>query len=399
MASDLTSYLASRYLVAESKPSKKRKRKHNTSNTDGLLITDDDEFGWNKRLGGGKDDEDEDAGGSAAIAGTSAEFRKSKKSNWKTLGGGAGDGGGSSGDGGPATAPRRPTANDDAAVAAAAEADAIISAAAAETAAAQAAEDEAPVVAGVDGRAAGDGEETGRAAAPVLMGDGTHAGLQSAASVMAQLEKRRREEREQYERERQERRARRRQQQQTQTQTQKDDTATGERSDEEEEVVYRDATGRRVDVTLRRQEMRQAALEAEQKERAAKEALKGDVQRERARQRREQLADAALIPLARGADDTEMNRELKEQARWNDPMAPFLREKKPAGGGGSGPKGGNTTGRPVYRGPAPSNRYGIRPGYRWDGVDRSIGFEAERFKAINRRERNRGLEYEWQMDE
>ncbi|KAK4134403.1 hypothetical protein BT67DRAFT_456310 [Trichocladium antarcticum] len=54
---------------------------------------------------------------------------------------------------------------------------------------------------------------------------------------------------------------------------------------------------------------------------------------------------------------------------------------------------------PVYKGPAAPNRYGIRPGYRWDGVDRGTGFEGERFKAINRRERNKGLDYAWQMDE
>lgn len=32
---------------------------------------------------------------------------------------------------------------------------------------------------------------------------------------------------------------------------------------------------------------------------------------------------------------------------------------------------------------APVNRYNIRPGRHWDGVDRSNGFEQEMFKSLN----------------
>jgi pre-mRNA-splicing factor CWC26 len=335
MTSDLNSYLASRYLVADSKPSKKRKRKNKEA--DGLLIKEDDATPWSKVGRDGDDDQDELA--PVAVAGTSAEFRKAKKSSWTTIGGRA----------------RAPSKHDvDHADAAAA--DAVLAAAAAENEASRQADDELPVV---------EGDEN-----VVKMSDGTHAGLQSAEAVVAQLKKHQRLERENFER--------------------------GRKNAKEEEVAYRDATGRRVDITMRRAEARRAGDAQAEKERQVKEALEGDVQREEARQHREQLEDAKFMTVARHADDEDLNQELKAKQRWNDPMVQFLgagkqystqKEKK------------HSKGRPVYAGAAPPNRYGIKPGYRWDGVDRGTGFEAERFKAINRRDRNKDLEFSWQMDE
>ncbi|KFH42088.1 Pre-mRNA-splicing factor-like protein [Hapsidospora chrysogenum ATCC 11550] len=322
MPSDKADYLASRYLVADPKPTKKRKRKQ-AAPAGGLLITDDDDSGWGKPSGQQNDDED----GPVTVSGSSAEFRKAKKNNWKSVG--------------------QDTAKDERAAA-----DAILASAAAENDAIKQQEDEMPVV------------EDGGA---VKMSDGTHAGLQSAAAVSAQLKRRQREEREDFERHRKNTKA--------------------------EETVYRDATGRRIDISMKRAEARKAAAEAEEKERRAKEDPKGEVQKEEARKRREQLEDAKLMKFARTADDEEMNEELKEQQRWNDPMMQFMSEKKQSS------RKGKSKRRPVYNGAAPPNRYGIKPGYRWDGVDRSNGFEGERFRAINRREMSKGLSYSWQMDE
>ncbi|KAF5709256.1 pre-mrna-splicing factor cwc26 [Fusarium mundagurra] len=334
MPSDLSAYLASKYLVADPKPAKKRKRKRGADANNGLLITDDDDSGWGN-TNTQQDDEGIDA--PVTVSGRSAEFRRTKKSNWKSVGGDA-------------------TSKDDSAAAAAA--DAILASAAAEQNAARDEDEDMPII-----------EDDGSA---VKMSDGTHAGLQSAATVSAQLKRRQKEEREEFER---------------------------HRKSKEEETIYRDATGRRIDISMKRAEARraaaEAAAEAEGKERLAKEALKGDIQLEEARKRREKLQDAKLMSFARTADDEEMNQELKEQERWNDPMMQFMAERKQTGTGQSK----RSKRKSVYAGAAPPNRYAIKPGYRWDGVDRGNGFEAERFKALNRRERNKGLEYSWQMDE
>jgi pre-mRNA-splicing factor CWC26 len=331
MPSDLSSYLASRYLVADPKPSSKKRKRKQAAADQGLLITDDADSAWGTN--NAKNDDNED--GPLMVSGsTTAEFRKAKKNNWKNLSAGKG-------------------ADDSA------SADAILASAAAETkAAGGSADDDVPVV-----------EED---PSVVKMSDGTHAGLQTAASVAAQLERRNREERADFERHR--------------------------KTAKEEETVYRDATGRRIDVSMKRAEARKAAAEADEKERLRKEELKGEVQQEEARKRREALDDAKLMKVARGIDDVDMNAELKEQERWNDPMQQFLSEKKDGGGGGAG-KARAKKGKPVYNGAAPPNRYGIKPGYRWDGVDRGNGFEAERFRALNRREMTKDLSYSWQMDE
>ncbi|KAI1633154.1 Pre-mRNA-splicing factor of RES complex-domain-containing protein [Biscogniauxia mediterranea] len=358
MPSDLSSYLATRYLIADPKPSKKRKRSKNPdAGGGGLIIADDDgETGWSRRGHGRDDDDDNEDGVPATVAGTSAEFRKAKKSGWKVVGAPA-----PSSSSTPASAPPP----DDASRAA----DQIVASAAAERSTASA-DDASPAL--------------------VLMSDGTHAGLQSGAAVSQQLSRRRDAERAEYERE-----ARSQKQQQ--------------------ETVYRDATGRRVDVAMKRAELRREAEAARAKQEQERRALRGDAQVAEARARREALGDAALMGVARGADDEDMNRELRGKVRWGDTMAQFIgasnssgkevtiaaggKKKKSGGGGGGGGSSGAKGRRPTYQGAWAPNRYQIPPGYRWDGVDRSNGFEAERFKAINRRERNKGLEYTWQMDD
>jgi pre-mRNA-splicing factor CWC26 len=198
------------------------------------------------------------------------------------------------------------------------------------------------------------------------MESGAHAGLQTAAQVDAQMARRKAAEHKKWEKD------------------------VGGAGMAEQETIYRDASGRIINVAMKRAEARQKAEEEQRKKAEAEEALKGDVQRAQKDQRKQDLADAKYLSVARYADDSELNEEQKEQDRWNDPAAQFLTKKTSKK---------SVSGKPIYQGSAPPNRYGIRPGHRWDGVDRGNGFEKEYFASRNRKKAVKDLQYQWQLDE
>lgn len=336
-SSSLADYLAKNYLTADpvpERPKKKRKKtKQQPSDADsGLIIADDDPPDLRTATTTtGHEDEDSPY----VVNANSAEFRRAKKSSWKTVGG--------------------PTSSSSDQAAA----DAILASAAAESAARRDAneDEDAPAIADAE-------EDQGP-----RMESGARAGLQTAeqtAAMMKAMERRKKAESDAYLKQ------------------------AGKDAAGLQETIYRDASGRIINVAMKRAEARRAEEEKKAKEEAAKEALLGDVQRREREARKEQIREARAMPLARTINDEDLNEELRARDRWNDPAAQFLTSKK---------EGVSVSGKPLYKGAFQPNRYGIRPGHRWDGVDRSNGFEKEWFAARNRKQRIGELEYQWQMDE
>ena len=122
------------------------------------------------------------------------------------------------------------------------------------------------------------------------------------------------------------------------------------------ETVYRDDLGRKVDEVKNKKQPKM-----DQREQALLN--KGRAQKEEEARIIMELNTLKESSFARHADDEGMNDMFRDELRDGDPMAAHSEAR-------------STIGRPAYKGPPPKpNRYGIQPGYRWDGVDRGNGFE------------------------
>jgi len=155
-----------------------------------------------------------------------------------------------------------------------------------------------------------------------------------------------------------------------------------------DETVHRDASGKRIDTKAQRAEQVRQRRDEMEREMQKMEWGKGLVQREDKEKKRQEEEEMAAKPMARYADDFDLNAEQREVERWNDPAAAFLTKKK------------KVPNKPRYQGPPPPpNRFNILPGYRWDGVDRSNGFERKRMQVANERKMRKDEAHAWGVED
>ncbi|CAL1539805.1 unnamed protein product [Lymnaea stagnalis] len=112
----------------------------------------------------------------------------------------------------------------------------------------------------------------------------------------------------------------------------------------------------------------------------------------------EEQAYEASKPFARHSDDVDLDRMQRCEMRLEDPMLNHYRTKQKK----EEEKSGKTAKKelPKYTGTAPPpNRYNLMPGYRWDGVDRSNGFERKIFAQQANKKAVQEIAYKWSTED
>ncbi|XP_022209444.2 BUD13 homolog [Drosophila obscura] len=204
--------------------------------------------------------------------------------------------------------------------------------------------------------------------------DGKMAGLQDAQSLKKESDERRRREHNLFEQ------------------------MSSEVSGRDAEIQMR-STGRRGRRAREAAEEDPAEQQRKEEHEKKKKALydrwgKGLKQIEDLKVRHEEMAHEASKPVARYANDEDLDRHLREQEHADDPMLEYMRQKRK-----KQDKLDNKPVMPKYEGSFPENRYGIRPGYRWDGVDRSNGYEQRWFDKQNERKAMQDEAYKYSVED
>jgi len=160
------------------------------------------------------------------------------------------------------------------------------------------------------------------------------------------------------------------------------------------ETIYRDAEGKKqsADATQEDSKVLQAERERQKQQQlfALNQGKKQQEEQMNAARERERLQNSSF---ARRADDDDLEVLRKRALRDGDPMAAYQSSSSSTGAAAAAR---NPHQKPIYKGPpAPPNRFGIKPGYRWDGNHRGNGFENRLLAHKFGQERKKEQAYKW----
>ena len=153
-------------------------------------------------------------------------------------------------------------------------------------------------------------------------------------------------------------------------------------------TVYRDSSGRIVSKETA-QVTKKEMLEKLNNEQLNKWG-KGTKQLHQEEERAKYEENVSKQPLRNTEVSEEIDEELKNVARFGDPMKDLIEKGKKK-------QEGVIVLETKYK--APPNRYEIQPGHRWDGVDRGNGFEKKMMLAQNERKVNAAEAYKWRTED
>ncbi|XP_071692625.1 uncharacterized protein [Rutidosis leptorrhynchoides] len=175
------------------------------------------------------------------------------------------------------------------------------------------------------------------------------------------------------------------------------------------EAVRRD---KRTGARLSKEEIQALQKKDEKPKEVKLEWGKGLAQKREAEERLQELELEKAKPFARTRDDPDLDNMLKDRVRWGDPMAHLVKKKHSElvlpdiGDNEKMKESGFIVPQEVpkhswlKRGfDAAPNRYGIKPGRHWDGVDRSNGFEKQMFNRQNEKQATEREAYLWSVSD